>query len=249
MVNLSLFGYVPMANLFYAFWTSDPVGQVIVIGLLLASIVVWTIMVNKWRELRAAETADERFMREFNKQRHPLEMYVQGEKVRHVKSPLYHIYFNACQSLKHELEMDAQKKNLSIAEIDLSVQRLTPLQIEAVRKSSECAGADQTLLMESQMAFLGSAYTIAPLLGLFGTVWGVMLAFSAMGEQGMANLSAVAPGIASALLTTVAGLFVAIPTALITNYLNDKIRFLCVQMENFTDKYITKLQQVFIDNE
>ena len=123
---------------------------------------------------------------------------------------------------------------------------LTALQIDAIRKVAECAAADQTLLLEDQMSMLSSAYTIAPMLGLFGTVWGVMVAFESMGKQGMANLSAVAPGISSALLTTVVGLVVAIPSAFGSNKLNEKIRFLSVQMENFTDKFATRLQQSFL---
>ncbi len=96
------------------------------------------------------------------------------------------------------------------------------------------------------MAWLGSAYTVAPMMGLFGTVWGVMIAFESMGQQGMANLSAVAPGIASALLTTVVGLVVAIPSAIGSNKLNEKIRFLGIQMENFSEKFAARLQQSFL---
>jgi biopolymer transport protein ExbB/TolQ len=60
-----------------------------------------------------------------------------------------------------------------------------------------------------------------------------------MGQQGMANISAVAPGISSALLTTVVGLVVAIPSAVGSNKLNEKIRFLGIQMENFSEKFAT----------
>lgn len=228
----------------YAFRISDWMGKSIVITLIVASIIAWTIMINKWHELRNAEKADERFMYEFSKQHHPLEMFVRERQ--HANSPLYRVYKQACLAVKLELEVDAQRKNLSLSEIDLSTQRLTSYQLESVRKASECAVADQILLLETQMSWLGSAYTIAPLLGLFGTVWGVMEAFIAMGVQGMANLSAVAPGISSALLTTVVGLIVAIPSAAGNNHLNEKIRFLSVQMENFTEKYVTKLQQAFL---
>ena len=91
--------------------------------------------------------------------------------------------------------------------------------------------------------------TIAPMMGLFGTVWGVMVSFEGMGKQGMANLSAVAPGIASALLTTVVGLLVAIPTAVGSNFLANRIQFLCVQLENFPDKFASRLQQTFLDED
>ena len=125
-------------------------------------------------------------------------------------------------------------------------ERLTALQIDAIRKVAECAAADQILLLEDQMAWLGSAYTVAPMLGLFGTVWGVMTAFEAMGQQDGADITAVAPGIASALLTTVVGLIVAIPSAIGNNKLNEKIRFLGIQMENFAEKFATSLQQAFL---
>ena len=99
------------------------------------------------------------------------------------------------------------------------------------------------------MTALGSAYTIAPMMGLFGTVWGVMVSFEGMGREGVANLSAVAPGIASALLTTVIGLFVAIPSALGSNFLASRIQFLCSQLENFPDKFASRLQQTFLDED
>ncbi len=158
------------------------------------------------------------------------------------------VFFNAaaCLAVKREFETQANKQNRTLSQIDLSQERLTALQIDAIRKVAECAAADQTLLLEDQMSMLSSAYTIAPMLGLFGTVWGVMVAFESMGKQGMANLSAVAPGISSALLTTVVGLIVAIPSAFGSNKLNEKIRFLSVQMENFTDKFATRLQQSFL---
>ena len=96
------------------------------------------------------------------------------------------------------------------------------------------------------MALLGSTYTVAPMMGLFGTVWGVMVSFNAMGTEGAANLSAVAPGISSAMLTTVIGLLVAIPSAIGSNLLNEKIRIVGVQLENFADKFAARLQQAFL---
>ena len=111
---------------------------------------------------------------------------------------------------------------------------------------AECEAANQILLIEDQMSWLGTVYTTAPMMGLFGTVWGVMAAFHGMGQHGTPNIAAVAPGISSAMLTTVVGLLVAIPSAIGCNKLNEKIRFLGIQMENFPEEFATKLQQAFL---
>ena len=244
MVSFFLAGSLPVAGVFYSFQISDSVGKGIVVALMLASIGVWTIMAAKHLELRKAEKADRAFAHAFDRQDNPLEIFVRGPA--HPESPMARVYAAACVAVKREFESQASKQHRTISQIDLSQERLTALQIDAIRKVAECAAADQILLLEDQMAWLGSAYTVAPMLGLFGTVWGVMVAFEAMGQQGAANISAVAPGIASALLTTVVGLIVAIPSAIGNNKLNEKIRFLGIQMENFADKFATSLQQAFL---
>lgn len=241
---LTSISMMPLAGVWYSFQISDPMGKGIVVLLIGASIAAWTIMIQKYMELRKATQADQAFVRAFDRQENPLEIYVRGPS--HPDSPMAKVYSAACLATKREIEAMARKQNRAIQQIDLSRERLTAAQIDGIRKAAECAAADQSLLLESQMAILGSAYTIAPMMGLFGTVWGVMMSFESMGREGMANLSAVAPGIASALLTTVIGLLVAIPSAYGCNKLNESIQFLCVQMENFTDKFATRLQQTFL---
>ncbi|MDR0994241.1 MAG: MotA/TolQ/ExbB proton channel family protein [Verrucomicrobiota bacterium] len=236
---------LPMAGVLYSFRISDPVGKGIVILLVLASVAVWTIMIAKHLELLKAEKADQLFNRAFERQANPMEIYLRDLGL-YKDSPMAKVYSAACLAVRREFEVQAQKQSRQLEEIDLSRERLSALQVDAIRKVAECAAADQILLLEDQMSMLSTAYTLAPMLGLFGTVWGVMVAFEAMGQQGMANLSAVAPGIASALLTTVIGLVVAIPSAWGSNRLNEKIRFLSVQMENFADKFAARLQQSFL---
>ena len=237
-------GALPVAGVLWAFNISDPIGKLIVLVLIAASILAWSIMLAKYLELRKVERADQNFAHAFERQENPLEIFVRGPA--HPDSPMAKVYAAACVAVKREFEAQAHKQHRAISQIDLSQERLSALQIDAIRKVAECAAADQILLLEDQMATLGTAYTIAPMLGLFGTVWGVMVAFEAMGKQGMANLSAVAPGISSALLTTVVGLIVAIPSAIGSNRLNEKIRFLGIQMENFSEKFAARLQQSFL---
>jgi biopolymer transport protein ExbB/TolQ len=86
----------------------------------------------------------------------------------------------------------------------------------------------------------------SPFLGLLGTVWGVMEAFGGMAASGSAMLSAVAPGISGALLTTVVGLLVALPSAIGYNLLTNKIRRISVQMDNFAQEFISETQNAYV---
>ncbi|NLG34152.1 MAG: hypothetical protein GX548_02230 [Lentisphaerae bacterium] len=238
-------GGLPLGNILVeTFMISDGLGKAIVAILIFASIVAWCIMLAKHIELLKVERADHAFLRAFNRQENPLEIYVRGPA--HPDSPMAKVYGAASLAVKREFETQAHKQHRTLSQIDLSQEKLSALQIDSIRKVAECAAADQILLLEEQMTWLGSVYTVAPMMGLFGTVWGVMVAFHGMGQQGMANLSTVAPGVSSALLTTVVGLLVAIPSAIGCNKLNEKIRFLGIQMENFSETFATKLQQSFL---
>lgn len=245
-MGLTAFGAgLPLANIILdTFLISDAVGKIIVVVLVLASIVAWCIMLAKHLELRRVERSDHAFHRTFDRQENPLEIYVRGPA--HPDSPMARVYDKACLALKREFETQAHKQHRTLDRIDLSQEKLSALQIDSIRKAAECEAANQILLIEDQMSWLGTVYTTAPMMGLFGTVWGVMAAFHGMGQHGTANIAAVAPGISSAMLTTVVGLLVAIPSAIGCNKLNEKIRFLGIQLENFPEEFATKLQQAFL---
>ena len=119
---------------------------------------------------------------------------------------------------------------------------LNDIQINAVRNVAERTMADQALLLENSMGLLATAASTAPFLGLLGTVWGVMEAFGGMAVTGTAMLSAVAPGISGALLTTVVGLLVALPSAVGYNLLSDRLRRMSVEMDNFTQELISDIE-------
>ena len=96
------------------------------------------------------------------------------------------------------------------------------------------------------MGILATAVNASPFLGLLGTVWGVMEAFTGMAMVGTATLSAVAPGIAAALLTTVMGLLVALPSAIGYNLLAGQIAELQVQTSNFSKEFMDRVQTSFL---
>jgi biopolymer transport protein TolQ len=102
--------------------------------------------------------------------------------------------------------------------------------------------SDKILKLEEKMSFLATAVSVSPLLGLFGTVWGVMMAFIAMAVGGKADIANMAPGISGALITTVAGLVVAIPSSIGYNYLTKYIKQIVVFMDSFVEDYVSRLR-------
>ena len=87
--------------------------------------------------------------------------------------------------------------------------------------------------LESYLIFLASTSNVCPFIGLFGTVWGIMAAFQSLGFQGSVEITALAPGLSTALVTTVGGLFAAIPASVMYNYLANKVRILTSRMDSF----------------
>lgn len=237
---------LPVASLFTAFRVSSPIsGKLIVIILVTASIFAWSVMVTKYRELIGAQRASRRFQLAFRREAHPLMLYL--KRHTYPESPIYKVYEAGCLALGGELNQDrARGGDLLARGATFEGYSLNQLQIEVVRRATERSVADQALALESRMGFLATAVSASPLLGLLGTVWGVLDAFGAMAATGAANLSSVAPGISAALLTTVVGLLVAIPSAIGYNILASKIRELAVQMDNFAQEFVAELQRLFL---
>ena len=235
---------LPLADFMYAFRVSSFLsGKLIIFILLAMSVVAWTVMVTKWLELKQAQLENRKFLAAFRREQHPLGLYLRHQKF--ATSPLFQIYSSACQALGVELEARGEDGELFRGGLDNKTS-VNLMQLGAVRNAAERQIADQQLGLESKMGFLSTAVSASPLLGLLGTVWGVLDSFTQMAVQGVANLSAVAPGIASALLTTVVGLLVAIPSSVGYNMLIAQIRTMAVQMDNHADEFMTQLQRTFI---
>ena len=236
---------LPLASIWYSFTTSELSGKVIIFILLGTSVYAWTIMLSKWFELKRARRESERFVQAYRRDPEPLALFLQRQ--RFVDSPVFHVYQKACLAVGVEMEA-RQDEDGYRGELGLQAgsPRMNTLQLGAVRNAAEREVSEQLLQLEEKLGILATAVSSGPLLGLLGTVWGVMTAFSGMAELGSANLSAVAPGIAGALLTTVVGLVVAIPSAVGYNWLTSDIRKLTVQMDNFADALLADMQRRFI---
>ncbi|HMP77440.1 MAG TPA: MotA/TolQ/ExbB proton channel family protein [Kiritimatiellia bacterium] len=235
---------LPLADFLYAFRESNFLsGKLIIIILFSFSIVAWTVMVSKIMELKRAHLAARQFLDHYRREQHPLGLFLRKQRIAY--SPPAKVYESACMTVGVEFEARGVDEDLFRRGGENRIQ-LTAMQVGTVRNAAERQCNDQVLVLESKMGFLSTAVSASPLMGLLGTVWGVLDSFSQMAVQGSANLSAVAPGIASALLTTVVGLLVAIPSSIGYNMLASKIRQLTVQMDNFADEFVTELQRHYV---
>ena len=232
----------PIAGIGFALQQSNLSGKAIVVVLFVGSIFVWTIMVTKIREIHQARVTSRRFLASYRKEAHPAALFLKRQ--RYEASPLYVVYDRACLALGKVLEArGADEGDLFMGAMGSDHPSLSEVQLAAVRNVAERVMADQALLLENSMGLLATATTTAPFLGLLGTVWGVMDSFGGMAITGSAQLSAVAPGISGALLTTVVGLLVALPSAIGYNMLSDRIRRITVEMDNFVQELVSELQQ------
>jgi biopolymer transport protein TolQ len=117
--------------------------------------------------------------------------------------------------------------------------------LQAVTVSMQMAATDEVRRVERGMSWLATTAGVAPFIGLFGTVWGIIDAFSGLGTEGAASLRAVAPGIAEALVTTAAGLFAAIPALIAYNYFLQDIRELAQRLDTFALEFAAQIEKTF----
>ncbi len=117
--------------------------------------------------------------------------------------------------------------------------------LQAVTVSMQLASTDEVRRVEKGMSWLATTAGVTPFIGLFGTVWGIIDAFSGLGTSGAASLRAVAPGIAEALVTTAAGLFAAIPALIAYNYFLQDIRDLAQRLDTFANEFTSQIEKTF----
>ena len=117
--------------------------------------------------------------------------------------------------------------------------------LQAVTVAMQLAATDEVRRVEKGMPWLATTAGVTPFIGLFGTVWGIIDAFSGLGTAGAASLRAVAPGIAEALITTAAGLFAAIPALIAYNHFLQHIRDLAQRLDTFALEFTGQIEKTF----
>jgi biopolymer transport protein ExbB/TolQ len=219
------------------FLKSNLIGQGIVVAQLIGSVVMVATIIGKWKELGFISMATRRFLRDFSAGRDVLEYYLQRRPA--VKDGLEGMYKETCERLLKLLTPDV--RSLLVGRQSEGAAALTAREIELVRGTCEHALAEESIRVERGMTIIATVVALSPMLGLLGTVWGVLDAFAEMGAAGSANLATIAPSISAALVTTVVGLLIAIPGVIAFNHMNSIIRGIISDTEGFADELIGRI--------
>lgn len=209
----------------------------VVIGILavMFAVAVW-VMISKAGYINRVDKSNNRFMDKFRELSTDLAMIDKAkglaDEFRH--SSLYRIYHIGALELKHRF------KDTDAAHTD---KTLSPQSLDSIRASLDAGLVKETHRLNKLMVLLTIAISGGPFLGLLGTVVGVMITFAAIAATGDVNINSIAPGIAAALVATIAGLAVAIPALFGYNYLGSRIKTISSDMHIFVDEYITKLAE------
>lgn len=217
------------ANIIEIFERCGMVDKIIVIGLAVFSLIAWTIMFGKHFELKRLRLLNHSFEAHLRDQKTLLDL---PESFRNKRSiPYADLLAEAIESYWRAAAIAKEQG------IENSRARL-----EHAENAIQRAIARQTLRYESSMIFLASIVSGAPFIGLLGTVWGVMEAFSAVATQQTAGIQQLAPGVSGAMLATIAGLVVAIPSVFGYNLLLGNTRTMITEIENYASSLADRLE-------
>lgn len=232
-------------GLLFAFEHATIAGKCVLLVLAIGSIFSWSVMITKMRVVQFARKENARFLEAFRQDRQPLRLF--EKNARFNGSPNFKVYRAGCREMCFHLLGSAEVDETFRARME-DADKISPAQMGAVNAAMERAVGETALQLESQMILLATAVSGAPFLGLLGTVWGVMDAFTGVAEAGTASLGAMAPGVSGALITTVTALCVAIPAMFGYNFLVTSIRSLIVEMDNFAAELASDFEHKFVDH-
>jgi biopolymer transport protein TolQ len=207
---------------------SSTVAKFILIVLFAFSVVSWAIIAERWRLFRRARAQSRRFFDAFRTQ--PDYRQVYQAAARWPDSPAANVFRTVYN--KHAALLTPQKIG----------QHNPETMLEVVYRELDRAGHAELSRFERRLSLLATASSVGPFLGLLGTVWGVMISFLNISAQGATNIVVVAPGIAEALIATVAGLAVAIPATVAYNYFLHQTRQFGLELEDVATMLLNTLQ-------
>lgn len=228
-------------SLLSGFSGSSAMGKGIVLVQICTSIMMFTFIFGKWRELIEQRRASRRVARDVMGGRTVIDHYLQRRENGH--TVLENIYWSSIERLLKLFSPDVRNQLLSRQ--PNAATALTTHEMGLVKSLCEHVLDEESIRVEKGMGMIATVVAIAPMLGLLGTVWGVLDAFAEMGAAGSATIATMAPAISSALVTTVVGLLIAIPGVCLHNWLSATMRDLLADMEGFADDLMGRIALEF----
>jgi biopolymer transport protein TolQ len=199
--------------------TSDIVPIVVMSMLAIASVFSWTVIISKAVSLRGAQNANRKFLRAFRKATRLDAVAAASEQYR--AAPLVGVFDFGYSEVCRQVAARSKISNQA-----------------ALERTLQLGVSEEVSRLERNMSWLATIASVSPFVGLFGTVWGIINAFSELGVVGTPSMRAVGPGIAGALIATAMGLFAAIPASIFYNHFGSRIREIGARMEDFSLEFI-----------
>jgi biopolymer transport protein TolQ len=203
--------------------------QLVMAGLLVTSLISWTVIFGKLIGLKQVRERNNGFEQEFWSGRALADLYhgVTGKPSPARSAPMERIFASGMREF-----LKLREKRLDAT-----------AQLDGARRAMRASFQRELDAIESHLSFLGSVGSVSPYVGLFGTVWGIMHAFVGLSNLQQVTLATVAPGIAEALVATAIGLFAAIPAVVAYNRFARDIDRIAIQLETFIEEFSNILQR------
>ncbi len=216
------------------------VSKIALLVLLAFSVVSWGIILSKFLALRRAEQQSRSFLDVFRRSAKFSEVQGVCKSLEH--SPLVGLFQAGYTELNLQLRPDARVTPPSPGS---PAPRPMLKSLAAVDRALLRAATVEVNKLEKQVTFLATTASLAPFVGLFGTVWGIMSAFAGIGAEGSTDLAVVAPGIAEALVATAVGLFAAMPAVYFYNHFTARLKVMASEMDDFSLEFLNISERNF----
>ena len=220
--------------------------QFVMLLLFIFSIISWAIIFIKYRHIRRAYRESADFIEYFWEKRDFSQAYTRSKELRF--SPIARVFRIAYMELR-KLGGDSGRRQKPFAREQVSegAAYTGSTGFDNVKRALERSSTTESIRLLQLVPFLATTGNIAPFIGLFGTVWGIMNSFHSIAyKEGAASIAAVAPGISEALVATAAGLAVAIPAVIAFNYFNQKIRIIESELESFSSDFLNIVERELV---
>jgi biopolymer transport protein TolQ len=230
------------AGIFSRVTGSSPIAQGVLLTLVMLSIVSWSIFLYKWWTFRRIRRRSDQFLDVFRRSNKFSEVQAVCRSLD--ESPLVGLF----QSGYAELTAQLRQTSPDVANgPNPRTPAARPIlkSLPAVDRALLRASAVEVNKLERRVSFLATTASIAPFIGLFGTVWGIMNAFQSIGQTGSTSIAAVGPSIADALVATAAGLAAAIPAVLFYNHLTQRTKLFASDMDDFSMEFLNIVERNF----
>jgi biopolymer transport protein TolQ len=204
---------------------SGPVAIAVLGLLLIASLYSWAVILGKSATFRRARSQSRRFLRAFRKANRLQEIAAVSEQFK--PSPLVNVFDEVYETYRRQTGGYGPPRNIT-----------------ALERAAQTASSESLTVMESRLSWLATIAAVSPFVGLFGTIMGIVDAFHGLGQAGSATLRAVAPGVSEALITTAAGLVVAVPAVVAYNQFTARCRDFAARMDDFARELLNSMEEV-----